>query len=380
MSKMYYQNNNGDIVVVENGEWKKAKTLTKVVEEDIKKDSNTLFKTINGESIVGEGNIEIQGGGTAVEANPTITGKEDNLTSIKIGDRDYIIPSGGEVDFDLKKELFLKYHIYLMNDNLDEWDELNQRYIINPEFTNWFEEETGTTFEDWVNSFLNGGASLDFTEITLDKGTSSAYTCMQPALYRKDRDPINITGIKAMVSRLSYDTIDPIQETAAYCLYVEEPITKNFDDTPTSSQVVYKAVSTLNNAIRNDFRDYEGQNYDKIRTYQIAMDTQDFYALAQNSRMIQTFMERTASSPLEWGLSFNIFKTQVWQNNLEVENFPVKVKTKVTPAEVSSSSQSPYTYELIVTDINPDEREAPEDPLPTRFYGTLTLWIYNNDK
>lgn len=49
-------------------------------------------KTINNESILGEGDIEISGG-TTVEANPAET--TDTLSSITIGDTSYSIAGGG---------------------------------------------------------------------------------------------------------------------------------------------------------------------------------------------------------------------------------------------------------------------------------------------
>lgn len=51
------------------------------------------LKTINSQSIVGTGNIEIQGGsGTTVVANPTLVGTETTLTSIQIGEVRFKIP------------------------------------------------------------------------------------------------------------------------------------------------------------------------------------------------------------------------------------------------------------------------------------------------
>lgn len=54
------------------------------------------FKTINGQSIVGSGNITIQGGsgegGTTVVANPVLSGNEELATSIQIGDEKYVFP------------------------------------------------------------------------------------------------------------------------------------------------------------------------------------------------------------------------------------------------------------------------------------------------
>lgn len=346
----------------------------------VSKESLHKLKTVNGESLIGEGNIEIQGGGTIVEANPTITGKEDNLTSIKIGDRDYIIPSGGSVDFDLKKDLYLKTGIYLIDGENDVQIDENT-VLIDPNFTHWYEDELLSSFED-TSAFVMYGQVIGLNELDMDDGaqTIPVYApATLPLLTKEGKDPATISGLVTVYYKLEVGETEGKEPISCYYLVHKEIVQKSFaGDTPTpSEQVVYRAVSTLNDAIRNDFHDYEGIGpYDKIRTYQIAMDTQDFYALAQNSRMIQSFMERSASSPSEYGLSFNIFKTQVWQNNLEVENFPVKIKTRVTPAEVSSQSSSPYIYELIVTDINPDESEVPEDPLPTRFYGTLTLWIY----
>lgn len=64
MGKLYYQGPNGDILVSKSliPNLKKDKTLAEVVKDDIKENSEQMFKTINGESIVGEGNIVIEGG------------------------------------------------------------------------------------------------------------------------------------------------------------------------------------------------------------------------------------------------------------------------------------------------------------------------------
>lgn len=54
---------------------------------------STGVKTINNQSIVGSGNISIEGGGTEVEANPTGEATE-TLGKIKIGDTIYTAPQG----------------------------------------------------------------------------------------------------------------------------------------------------------------------------------------------------------------------------------------------------------------------------------------------
>lgn len=56
--------------------------------------SGTNIKTVNNEPLLGSGDITIPSG-TTVEANPDVSGKEDSLTSIKIGDRNYIVGGGG---------------------------------------------------------------------------------------------------------------------------------------------------------------------------------------------------------------------------------------------------------------------------------------------
>lgn len=68
MGKLYYQGPNGDILICKglHPNWKKDKTLTDVVKDDIKENPEQMFKTINGESIVGEGNIEISGSGEGI--------------------------------------------------------------------------------------------------------------------------------------------------------------------------------------------------------------------------------------------------------------------------------------------------------------------------
>lgn len=51
------------------------------------------FKTINNQSIIGEGNIVA--GGSTVIANPEITGEEEDLTALQIGNDKYKISTGG---------------------------------------------------------------------------------------------------------------------------------------------------------------------------------------------------------------------------------------------------------------------------------------------
>lgn len=55
------------------------------------------FKTINGNSIIGTGDIPVSGGGggTEVVANPELSGDEADLGGLKIGNAKYKVPSGG---------------------------------------------------------------------------------------------------------------------------------------------------------------------------------------------------------------------------------------------------------------------------------------------
>ena len=57
--------------------------------------SGTNIKTVNGNSLLGSGNIEIPGGGTTVVANPTETGSEVVLDRIQIGSGHYKIDYEG---------------------------------------------------------------------------------------------------------------------------------------------------------------------------------------------------------------------------------------------------------------------------------------------
>ena len=60
MGKFYYQDKAGNIRVSDTGlPTVEDKTVTEAVISDIQQDQAELFKTINGESIVGEGNIVI---------------------------------------------------------------------------------------------------------------------------------------------------------------------------------------------------------------------------------------------------------------------------------------------------------------------------------
>lgn len=51
--------------------------------------SGTNIKTINNTSILGSGNIDIEGGGTTVQANPTLDGTESHLDGLKVGNTKY---------------------------------------------------------------------------------------------------------------------------------------------------------------------------------------------------------------------------------------------------------------------------------------------------
>lgn len=64
MGKIYFQNKDGDILVKDLSKPKEpAKTISEIVVEEATKEQ--LFKTINGESIAGKGNIVIKGGSGA---------------------------------------------------------------------------------------------------------------------------------------------------------------------------------------------------------------------------------------------------------------------------------------------------------------------------
>lgn len=53
--------------------------------------SGTNIKTINGNSLLGSGNLVIEGGGTEVTPNPTLSGSEAALSALQIGDTKYRI-------------------------------------------------------------------------------------------------------------------------------------------------------------------------------------------------------------------------------------------------------------------------------------------------
>ena len=58
--------------------------------------SGTNIKTINGQSVLGSGNIEIDDGGTEVIANPTLSGGETKLASLEIDGTKYDLDNGYE--------------------------------------------------------------------------------------------------------------------------------------------------------------------------------------------------------------------------------------------------------------------------------------------
>ena len=91
MGKLYYQDKAGDIKVTSKGI--PSPTDETAVAEALNEQSETLFKTINGQSITGEGNIEVGGG--SVIANPEMEGDEPDLTGIEIDGNKYKIPEGG---------------------------------------------------------------------------------------------------------------------------------------------------------------------------------------------------------------------------------------------------------------------------------------------
>jgi hypothetical protein len=72
--------------------------------------SGTNIKTINGTSILCSGDLTIEGGsgsGTTVEANPTLSGSEADLTSIAIDGTSYKIPTGGSSEGSSGQEIIM---------------------------------------------------------------------------------------------------------------------------------------------------------------------------------------------------------------------------------------------------------------------------------
>ena len=53
--------------------------------------SGTNIKTVNGNSLLGSGDLTIEGGGTEVTPNPTLSGSEAALSALQIGDTKYRI-------------------------------------------------------------------------------------------------------------------------------------------------------------------------------------------------------------------------------------------------------------------------------------------------
>lgn len=59
--------------------------------------SGTNIKTINGESVLGSGDISVEGGSSVI-ANPTLSGSEADLTSITIDGTNYQVSSGSSLN------------------------------------------------------------------------------------------------------------------------------------------------------------------------------------------------------------------------------------------------------------------------------------------
>lgn len=70
-------------------------------------ESGVNIKTINNQSILGEGNINISEG-TEVIANPTLAGTESNLTGLQVGDTKYKVPQGGGASLGISDDLVFK--------------------------------------------------------------------------------------------------------------------------------------------------------------------------------------------------------------------------------------------------------------------------------
>jgi len=137
--KLYYQDKNGKVIMSEEAvPTKKDKTAAAVISEEQAEEELLKIKTVNGQSLIGEGNVEIGGGsgnvddvkvngtsvlnnkvadiklktingqalegsgnvvvneGTTVIANPEITGEEDDLETIQIGSTKFIIPGSDD--------------------------------------------------------------------------------------------------------------------------------------------------------------------------------------------------------------------------------------------------------------------------------------------
>ena len=93
---------NPSILVVGNGNATKLSNAFEVYQDGrakvqtAPKDNDDVtrkgdFKTINGNSILGSGDLVIEGGGTEVTPNPTLSGSEAALSALQIGDTKYRI-------------------------------------------------------------------------------------------------------------------------------------------------------------------------------------------------------------------------------------------------------------------------------------------------
>lgn len=123
MGKLYYQDKAGDIKVTSKGI--PSPTDETAVAEALNEQSETLFKTINGIPIVGEGDIPVGGG--SVIANPEMEGSEPDLTGIEIDGNKYKIPEGGSTSSELVTDISLYCEIF------SGYFEINGRNI--PEYT-----------------------------------------------------------------------------------------------------------------------------------------------------------------------------------------------------------------------------------------------------
>lgn len=181
-----YSSEKIESLITESGGFIPDNYYTKT-ETDNKFNPTNNFKTINSQSIVGSGNIEIQGGGggTDVIANPELVGTEDNLEGLQVGNTKYKVASGGS------------------------------NVVVNPILSG--DEETATSIKvgdekyvfPVVNTYGFTPAQITMLEGILRAGTyssdqSSAITAFIESL-QTEPEPAELTSISATVTNLTVE-------------------------------------------------------------------------------------------------------------------------------------------------------------------------------
>ena len=158
--------------------------------------SGTTIKTINGESLLGTGDIEIAGSGTYTQANPTLDGTEDYLKGLKVGNTKYSAEPdlSGKV-ISVMGDSISTFIDWIPNSRGNANDGYNLRhsvyypnsgsYISNVNMCWWyklifkeFKAKLGIN-ESWSGSFIGNNKDSDSATYTVCHGNDTGpNTCM----------------------------------------------------------------------------------------------------------------------------------------------------------------------------------------------------------